>query len=126
MIWIVYKTTCKINNKIYVGVHKTETDEVFDGYYGNGIQLPKYTTNINNPKFPFHFAFRKYGKENFYRETLAKFDNQDDAYNYEAKIVTAAFINSDKTYNVALGGGRSRPTKGQIYQFDCTGNLIKK
>lgn len=44
MIWIVYRTTCKINEKFYIGVHKTETDEIFDGYYGNGIQIPKHTT----------------------------------------------------------------------------------
>ena len=49
MIWIVYKTTCKINNKIYVGVHKTETDEIFDGYYGNGIQFPRHTTKYKQP-----------------------------------------------------------------------------
>ena len=30
MIWIVYRTTCKINGKFYIGVHKTETDEIFD------------------------------------------------------------------------------------------------
>lgn len=125
MIWIVYKTTCKINNKIYVGVHKTETDEIFDGYYGNGIQFPRHTTNINNPKFPFHFAFKKYGKEQFYRETLAKFDNSEDAYLFEASIVTPEFVNRNDTYNVTVGGGRTHPIKGCIHQFDCAGNYIK-
>nr|DAM35509.1 MAG TPA: GIY-YIG nuclease superfamily protein [Bacteriophage sp.] len=32
--WIVYCTTCTINNKIYIGVHKTVNPEVFDGYLG--------------------------------------------------------------------------------------------
>ena len=126
MIWIVYKTTCKINNKIYVGVHKTETDTVFDGYYGNGIQLPRHTTNINNPKFPFHFAFKKYGKDQFYRETLAAFSNAKDAYAFEASIVTPEFVNREDTYNVTTGGGRTHPYKGCIYQFDCRGKLIKQ
>lgn len=83
MIWIVYRTTCKINGKFYIGVHKTETDEIFDGYYGNGIQIPKHTYSITHPKYPFHFAFKKYGQDQFYRETLAKFDNPIDAYKYE-------------------------------------------
>lgn len=126
MIWIVYKTTCKINNKIYIGVHKTENDNIFDGYYGNGIQLPKNTININHPKFPFHFAFRKYGEEQFYRETLAKFNTPEEAYAYEAKLVTPEFVNRPDTYNVTVGGGRTHPIKGCIYQFDCAGNFIKQ
>lgn len=36
MKYIVYQTTCKINNKIYIGVHGTEIDG-FDGYIGNGV-----------------------------------------------------------------------------------------
>lgn len=36
--WIVYCTTCNINNKIYIGVHKTNP-EIFDGYLGNGCYL---------------------------------------------------------------------------------------
>ena len=34
MNYIVYKTTCLINNKIYVGVHHTNNPDVFDGYLG--------------------------------------------------------------------------------------------
>ena len=36
MKYIVYQTVNKINNKIYIGVHGTESD-TFDGYIGNGI-----------------------------------------------------------------------------------------
>ena len=32
MKYIVYQTINKINNKIYIEVHKTENPEVFDGY----------------------------------------------------------------------------------------------
>ena len=37
MEYIVYLTNNIINNKIYVGVHKTEDSNIFDGYYGNGL-----------------------------------------------------------------------------------------
>ncbi len=36
MNYIVYKTTNKINGKIYVGVHRTNPD-IFDGYIGCGV-----------------------------------------------------------------------------------------
>lgn len=34
--WIVYCTTCSVNNKIYIGVHKTLDPYKFDGYIGGG------------------------------------------------------------------------------------------
>jgi len=37
--WIVYLTTNLVNKKIYVGVHKTLTPDVFDGYIGCGINI---------------------------------------------------------------------------------------
>lgn len=36
MKYIVYKTTNLINNKIYVGVHRTNPD-INDGYIGCGV-----------------------------------------------------------------------------------------
>ena len=37
MKYIVYKTINKINKKFYIGVHKTENPNIFDGYLGCGI-----------------------------------------------------------------------------------------
>jgi hypothetical protein len=53
--YIVYVTTNIKNNKIYVGVHGTETPNEFDGYIGNGINIRK---SLNNPKEPFEFAVK--------------------------------------------------------------------
>ena len=46
MKYIVYLTTnlnSKINgiNRIYIGVHKTENPEIFDGYIGCGVNIYK-------------------------------------------------------------------------------------
>jgi hypothetical protein len=35
--YIVYQTINLVNNKIYIGVHRTNPD-IFDGYIGNGVQ----------------------------------------------------------------------------------------
>lgn len=124
MFWIVYKTTNKINKKIYVGVHKQVDPNVFDGYLGRGLSTYNKHYYLH-PCAPFHYAVIKYGFENFYRETLFIFNNEKEAYLKEAEIVTAEFVNRKDTYNCALGGGRSHPIKGAIYQFDLNGNFIK-
>lgn len=49
MKYIVYKTTCLINDKIYIGVHKTTDPNIFDGYIGDGIAT-YFTYFIRNPK----------------------------------------------------------------------------
>ena len=37
MKYIVYKTTCLVNSKIYIGYHQTSNPEIFDGYLGCGL-----------------------------------------------------------------------------------------
>lgn len=39
MKYIVYKTTCLVNSKIYIGYHQTSNPEVFDGYLGCGYYI---------------------------------------------------------------------------------------
>lgn len=79
MKYIVYRTTCLINNKIYVGVHHTDDPNIFDGYLGRGL-WKNHTRYIKNPIAPFHYAVRKYGVENFKREVLFIYP-----YNKEAR-----------------------------------------
>lgn len=123
MKYIVYKTTCLVNNKIYVGVHKTENPEIFDGYLGNSLWINK-TDKIKNPQYAFHFAVKKYGINNFKRDVLYVFDTAEEAYQKESEIVNLKFIESDKTYNVALGGKGNIKLPKTVYQFDLSGNLL--
>lgn len=124
MEYIVYKTTNLINNKIYVGVHKTINANIFDGYIGNSINS-KSNYFIKHPVCVFHFAVKKYGYDNFKRETLFAYKNLQDALNKEREIVTYDFIKREDTYNVALGGGYSN-TYYPINQFNNKGELIYK
>lgn len=88
MCYIVYKTTNKINGKIYIGAHKVKT--VDDTYLGSG-HLLKY-------------AIKKYGKSNFIRETLFVFDNSEEMFTKELELVTEEFVKDINTYNLKLGG----------------------
>lgn len=62
MYYYLYKTTCTLNNKIYIGVHVT--DNLNDGYLGSGTKFQK--------------ALKKYGPENFEKEILEYFDTLDE------------------------------------------------
>ena len=100
--WIVYCTTNTINNKIYIGVHKTNPD-IFDGYIGDNCYVNRPST-YERGKCRFHYAVKKYGPKNFVRNTISIFDNEDDAYALEADIVNEDFLKRTDVYNIALGG----------------------
>jgi hypothetical protein len=121
--YIVYVTTNIKNNKIYVGVHGTETPNEFDGYIGNGINIRK---SLNNPKEPFEFAVKKYGFAAFKRATIAIFDTVEEALDLEADIVNEDFVKRKDTYNIALGGGLPPVSNKVIYQYDLNGNFLKE
>ena len=72
MNYIVYKTTNIINGKIYVGVHRTNPD-VFDGYIGCGVTHKDKKENVKG----FPAAVKKYGYENFKRETIKIFPDTE-------------------------------------------------
>lgn len=124
MKYIVYQTTNKVNNKIYVGVHKTENPEVFDGYIGCGAYINK-PSSYNKGKTHLHNALLKYGISNFYRITLKVFDELDEALYLEEQIVNEEFIKRTDTYNMTIGGGIPPSAKKKVYQFDLEGNLIQ-
>lgn len=123
--YIVYQTVNTINNKIYIGVHKTATLD-FDGYLGNGV----LTTNSNTYKHPktlFQRAVKKYGIKSFVRTTLKIFDNLEDALDLERWLVDEQFIKRPDTYNMVLGGHEILPTNAKsIYLYDKSGNFVKE
>lgn len=124
MKYIVYQTINKVNNKIYIGVHKTENPNVFDGYLGCGAYADK-PSSYNKTKYHLHNAILKYGPKNFYRSTLKVFDTSWEAFGLEAQLVTKEFIQRSDTYNMILGGYIPPVTTKPINQFDLNGNLIK-
>jgi hypothetical protein len=88
MFYLLYKITNLINEKIYVGIHRTENKD--DGYMGSG----KYI----------RMAIKKYGKENFKKEILLEFESSEAMVDAEKAIVNEEFVTRRDTYNCELGG----------------------
>lgn len=87
-IYYVYKITNLVNQKIYIGVHKT--NNINDGYMGSG-KILKY-------------AFDKYGINNFKKDILFICDSEQDMYDIEKRIVNDVFVKDKNTYNLKNGG----------------------
>lgn len=126
MKYIVYLTTNKINNKIYVGVHGTENPDEFDGYIGNSINVFNINSELNHPKIPFHRAVKKYGYSAFVRNIIQVFDTKEEALDLEALIVDENFIAREDTYNITLGGGLPPLHNKAVYQYSLEGEFIKE
>ncbi len=91
-MFYLYKITNLINNKIYVGVHRTDNPN--DDYMGSGHLILR--------------AINKYGVDNFSKTILASFENREDAYRAEAEIVTPKFLLREDVYNINRGGDGGR------------------
>ena len=118
-----------VNGKIYIGVHKTDNVNKFDGYYGCGMYNENSQPDITTG---FPAALRKYGKENFVRETLFIYPYTEqgelDAFNKEAELVNEEFVKRKDTYNLRLGGKfvSNEFAKKPIAQYSIEGKFIKK
>ena len=49
-------------------------------------------------------SFKKHGLENFEKEILFVFDNEEDMNSKEAELVTKEFVKEDTNYNLCPGG----------------------
>jgi hypothetical protein len=113
---VVYKITNLINNKIYIGVHRT--DILNDNYYGSGKLIKR--------------ALKKYGKENFKREYLHIFNNDEvtHAFEKEKEYVTKEFTLREDTYNISEGGninpvmyGENNPFYGKTHSKETIATI---
>jgi hypothetical protein len=121
--YLVYLTTNTVNNKIYIGVHKTLTDK-FDGYLGCGVLTYK-ASSYKFSQTPFQYAVNKYGPDKFIRVTLKEFDNLQDALDLEAWLVTTEFIKRRDTYNITEGGNVPPHTLREVSQYTLDGEYIQ-
>jgi len=125
--YVVYQTTNLINNYIYVGVHKTQDPNVFDGYLGCGVYV-NWERSYKYAKTAFQKAVKTYGPKNFKRVILSIFDTEDEAYLMEADIVNDKFLERSDVYNMVLGGksGIFETEKIKVYRYDYNGNYLEE
>lgn len=124
MKYIVYLTINLLNYKFYIGIHKTENPEIFDGYLGNGAMINK-PSSYNQGKEILHRALIKYGLKNFHRIVLAVYDTEQEAKYLEELLVNEKFIKRIDTYNCTTGGNIPPNPSKKVYQFTPKGKLIK-
>lgn len=96
MFFCIYKITNLVNNKVYIGAHKTQ--DLNDGYFGSGIGLKR--------------ALRKHGKENFKKEILELLPTEKQMYEREKELVFLGEV----SYNMTRGG------KGGFSHIDAVGD----
>lgn len=109
-MFIVYKVTNQLNQKYYIGVHKTNNPS--DSYMGSGRAI--------------RIALKKYGRENFTKEILYITENKDEAYQKE-KDLTIEYFKPDN-YNMRRGGvggfTKENSSKGRLI-MSLSGSHIK-
>jgi hypothetical protein len=87
-IHYIYKTTCNVTGKYYVGMHSTNNLE--DGYLGSGKRL--------------RYSIRKYGKDNHIKEIVEYCETREALVLRETEIVNKELIADDKCMNLKEGG----------------------
>lgn len=87
-IHYLYKTTCLITGRYYIGIHSTCNLE--DGYMGSGKRL--------------RYSLRKHGKSNHKREILEFFDSRELLIEAEKLAISADMVTDTNCMNLMSGG----------------------
>ena len=86
-MFTVYKTVNLVNDKFYIGVHKTGRSD--DRYLGSGKIIKQ--------------AIAKHGEGNFKKEVLFSFDTAENAYSKEQELLLVC-LGDPLCYNLHEGG----------------------
>jgi group I intron endonuclease len=105
---IIYKTTCLINNKIYIGQSKYNKET----YLGSG----KIILNV----------IKKYGKENFTKEILIDGNyTQDEIDFFEMKFIKEFnSTNSNIGYNIRPGGNGNSESANRLISISNKSRVV--
>jgi hypothetical protein len=87
-IHYIYKTTCLVTNRYYIGMHSTCNLE--DGYMGSGKRL--------------RYSIRKHGEENHVKEILEFFETRELLIEAEKRAITPDMVTDVNCMNLKGGG----------------------
>lgn len=124
MIGYIYKCTCLINNKVYVG----QTRQTF--IMRKKDHLKRYNNkNYKSYNYLFYRALRKHGKENFGWEVVKEVVSDDlntlqKLLNYWEIYYIDLFDSYNNGYNMTRGGDASRKKTKSINVYDKNGHLL--
>ena len=114
-IHYLYKTTCLVTGRYYIGMHST--NNLDDGYMGSGKRL--------------RYSLRTHGVDNHVKEILEFFESRELLIEAEIKAITPDMITDDNCMNLTEGGsgghGARFLTKEQLSKGGkVSGDIIKK
>jgi hypothetical protein len=87
-IHYLYKTTCLVTGRYYIGMHSTSNLD--DGYMGSGKRL--------------RYSIRKHGVENHVRDILEYFESRELLIEAEKAAITPDMITDNNCMNLKEGG----------------------
>jgi hypothetical protein len=107
-IHYLYKTTCLVTGRYYIGMHSTSNLE--DGYMGSGQRLRR--------------SIRKHGPENHKKEILEFFENRELLIEAEKRMITSDMLLDVMCMNLMSGGtGGFISVEQQRYRSQCGGKV---
>ena len=92
---VLYKTTCSITGKYYIGMHST--NNIDDGYLGSGQLLWK--------------SIKKYGKDSHKFEVLELLQSRQELAEKEKQMITEEMLGDKLCMNLRMGGTGNYPGK---------------
>lgn len=109
-IHYIYKTTCIITGRWYVGMHSTS--KLDDGYMGSGKLL--------------RYSMRKYGIDNHIKEILEFSPTRELLKEREKELVNKELIGDGKCMNLKEGGDGGFVNEEHMLKCSIAGNIAKK
>lgn len=88
----IYKTTCTVSGRYYVGMHST--NDIEDGYLGSGEHVTR--------------SMRKHGRSSHTREIIKFLPDRDALKKFEKEYITEEMLADPMCMNIAPGGGGGR------------------
>jgi hypothetical protein len=109
-IHYIYKTTCNLTGRWYVGMHSTSNLE--DGYMGSGTIL--------------RHSVRKHGKENHTKDVLEFCESREALVLREIEIITKELLSDGLCMNLKEGGNGGFINKEHMIKCSNAGNDVIK